>query len=378
MRYRFGGMPTDWAFIVGEDGVTPQLVSGGTVKAWNAFSGGTQLTDLASDAAGTMPIVASTTSDGTDGLYEGMIEPFYGPDGVLGLWIDVNSGNRLFMQTVQLSQLVTSGTIPAYTAKGDVQVGTGTATSAIVPVGTNGQVLTADSTAASGTKWATPASGGGDMFKADNLSGLASNTTARGNLGLGTAAVADIGTGSGKVLSATDTSVTNARTPTAHASTHATGGTDVVTLAESQITNLTTDLAAKAPLASPALTGSATAVNLSVSGQFKTPAVALTDAATIATDASLGVYFRVTLAGNRTLGIPTNPADGQTILYEFIQDGTGTRTLTLTTTGTGCFALGTDIASVTLTTTASKRDYMICKYNSTLAKWVVLGFVKGY
>ena len=60
-------------------------------------------------------------------------------------------------------------------------------------------------------------------------------------------------------LAATDSSVTNSRTPTTHASTHASGGSDPVTIAESQVTGLTTDLAAKAPLASPALTGTPTA-----------------------------------------------------------------------------------------------------------------------
>lgn len=44
----------------------------------------------------------------------------------------------------------------------------------------------------------------------------------------------------------------------AHAASHASGGSDPVTLAESQVTNLTSDLAAKAPLASPALTGNPT------------------------------------------------------------------------------------------------------------------------
>ena len=44
-------------------------------------------------------------------------------------------------------------------AKGDLVVGSGATSSAIVTVGTDGQVLTADSTTASGTKWATPASG---------------------------------------------------------------------------------------------------------------------------------------------------------------------------------------------------------------------------
>lgn len=40
-----------------------------------------------------------------------------------------------------------------------------------------------------------------------------------------------------------------------HASSHASGGSDPVTLSQSQITNLTSDLAAKAPLASPTFTG---------------------------------------------------------------------------------------------------------------------------
>jgi hypothetical protein len=55
-----------------------------------------------------------------------------------------------------------------------------------------------------------------------------------------------------------DSRLSDARTPTAHAASHASGGTDAVTLTESQVTNLTTDLAAKAPLASPALTGTPT------------------------------------------------------------------------------------------------------------------------
>ena len=101
----------------------------------------------------------------------------------------------------------------------------------------------------------------------------------------------------------------------------------------------------------------------------------LTDAATIATDASLGNHFRVTLGGNRTLGNPTNPADGQRATWEVIQDATGSRTLTMDTK----FAFGTDIATpITLTTTASKRDFITAIYNSTADKWYVVGFVRGY
>jgi hypothetical protein len=119
------------------------------------------------------------------------------------------------------------------------------------------------------------------------------------------------------------------------------------------------------------------------SGDFLTPAVVglvtwapvtLTDATTVATDASLGNYFRVTLAGNRTLGNPTNPTDGQKAVWEIIQDATGTRTITLGT----AFALGTDITAVTLTTTASKRDFLGAVYNSTATKWYVIAFTRGY
>ena len=101
---------------------------------------------------------------------------------------------------------------------------------------------------------------------------------------------------------------------------------------------------------------------------------ALTDAATIATNAALGNYGRVTLGGNRTLGNPTNPTNGQRYTWELIQDATGSRTLTLG----AAFALGTTISSTTLTTTASKRDFLTAVYNSTAAKWYVIDFVKGY
>jgi len=58
-------------------------------------------------------------------------------------------------------------------------------------------------------------------------------------------------------------------------------------------------------------------------------AVALTDAATIATDCALGNLFTVTLGGNRTLGNPTNGVPGARYTWVLTQDGTGSRTITL-------------------------------------------------
>lgn len=102
--------------------------------------------------------------------------------------------------------------------------------------------------------------------------------------------------------------------------------------------------------------------------------VTLTDAATIATDASLGSHFRVTLGGNRTLGNPTNLTDGQKLLWELIQDATGSRTITLGSN----FALGTDLPAVTLTTTANKRDFLGGIYNAAAGKIHVTSLMRGY
>lgn len=118
--------------------------------------------------------------------------------------------------------------------------------------------------------------------------------------------------------------------------------------------------------------------SLSAAQRITSGVVTLTDAATIALDASLGNHFKVTLGGNRTLGIPTNAVDGQKIMIEVIQDGTGSRTLTLTTGSSGAFAFGTDITGITLSTTANATDFIGCVYSSSAQRWRVIAFVKGY
>ena len=162
----------------------------------------------------------------------------------------------------------------------------------------------------------------------------------------------------------------------------ANGGTGQTTFTDGQllIGNTTGNTLAKATLTAGAnitITNGAGSITIALKNNDTSAPQTLTDAATIATDASLGNRFRVTLGGNRTLGAPTNPTNGQQCVWEIIQDATGSRTLSLDT-GTGGFAFGTDIASITLTTTASKRDFLTAIYNSTANKWYVVGFVKGY
>jgi hypothetical protein len=102
--------------------------------------------------------------------------------------------------------------------------------------------------------------------------------------------------------------------------------------------------------------------------------VALVDAPTIATDASKGNVFRVTLGGNRTLGVPTNPSDAQKVVWEIIQDGVGGRELALSS----AFKFGDDLSSITLSTSPGAIDYIGALFSSVSAKWSVLAFSRGY
>lgn len=74
----------------------------------------------------------------------------------------------------------------------------------------------------------------------------------------GTVAVdfaADGGGTSNQVPRATDTRLSNARTPTSHAASHGAAGTDPVTLAQTQVTNLVSDLAGKVPTTRQVISG---------------------------------------------------------------------------------------------------------------------------
>jgi hypothetical protein len=111
----------------------------------------------------------------------------------------------------------------------------------------------------------------------------------------------------GTAVITTDTRLSNARTPTAHAASHTTSGGDTLTLAKSQITDLVSDLAARpvpgsagipflmAANVSPSFTGSGT-VTFPV-GRFTQPPIVT------ATLVSSSAWTSVTTGNSSTSGV---------------------------------------------------------------------------
>ena len=107
--------------------------------------------------------------------------------------------------------------------------------------------------------------------------------------------------------------------------------------------------------------------NVIYSGGSLTVEAELTDGSTVSWDVTASPVAKVTLGGNRTLALPSNPlGSGQYASLLIIQDGTGSRTLTWN----AAYEFKDDTAP-TLTTTASKGDLFTFRYNG--AKWLEVG-----
>ena len=99
---------------------------------------------------------------------------------------------------------------------------------------------------------------------------------------------------------------------------------------------------------------------LAVVGTGYSPAITLTDGATLNWDTSLGQVAQVTLGGNRTFAAPTNLVNGGFYSLLIIQDGTGSRTISWNAVFD--FAGGT---APTLSTAAGSKDLITWRSDGT-------------
>ena len=102
--------------------------------------------------------------------------------------------------------------------------------------------------------------------------------------------------------------------------------------------------------------------------------VALTDAANVATDSSIGGIFDITLGGNRTFTDPAGGYDGQKIIYRIRQDATGGRTITWG----AVFRFSTDLPQPVLSTVGNALDYIGFVKNNANSTWDCIACVKGF
>ena len=100
-------------------------------------------------------------------VYIGPAWSFFAPQEGWLLYLRSDSQWYVYGQnSPQMWEVLSFGPIatdPIFDAKGDLPVGTGANAAQRLAVGTNGQVLSADSTTATGLKWAAGGGGGGDV-----------------------------------------------------------------------------------------------------------------------------------------------------------------------------------------------------------------------
>lgn len=312
--------------------------------------------------------------------------------------------------------------VSSFIAKGDILVGTGQNSFTRLPIGANSQVLSADSSTPTGTRWVTGGGGGGippaiinakgdlivgvaddvpdrlavgsngQYLKADSATatGLAWGGPTKADVGLGN--VDNTSDASKPVSTATQTALDGKQPLDSDLTTIAglspTDGSVLQRQAGAwgsrTMAQLKTDLAVSKSdvgLGNVDNTSDATKfTDTPLTGKTTVNQVVVTpDTITISTgnadtNAALGNYFKIAANANFTLTNPSNPTDGQRITWQIKQDATGSRTITLGTK----FSFGADITSVTLSTAANKIDYLGAIYSLTEDKWHVVTFMKGF
>jgi hypothetical protein len=128
-------------------------------------------------------------------------------------------------------------------------------------------------------------------------------------------------------------------------------------------------------MAGPALAAGTAEPDTNQFAQAVIPAVVfLTDTATIAVNAALGNDFRVTLGGNRHMGKPANPLQGQQIIFQITQGQGAPHTLIWAAR----YEFPAGIPEPTLSTQTGQTDLFGFIYNKSRGIWLCAGFVGGF
>jgi hypothetical protein len=281
--------------------------------------------------------------------------------------------------------------ISSYT-KGDLLAASASTTLTKLGVGTNGQVLRANSATATGLEWGvdyvgtvTSVTGSAPISVATGTTTPVISVSAASTSAAGVVQLSDSTSTTSSVLAATSTAVKSAY-DLADAAMPKAGGTFTgdVTLGATRtlifegstddgfettltVADPTADRTITLPNATGtvALTSDLSGYGLLDGAQTWTKGqrgeiTALTDGATITPDFADSNNFSVTLGGNRTLANPTNLVAGQSGCIWITQDGTGGRTLAYGSSWD--FTGGT---APTVTSTANARSCLVYAVQST-------------
>lgn len=240
---------------------------------------------------------------------------------------------------------------------GDIPVGTGSNTANNLPVGNDGEVLTADSGEPMGLKYNAIDILVGNSYTADH-----------------TLAVGDGGkdvrmSGAGDEVIVPATSVVG---ETFNCSITNLGTTPVTITPDSGVT-IHKNVWKLSQYHHATLRAIGTDEYIVEFDELPT-IVTLTDAATVVTDCALGRKFEVTLTADRNLGAPSNPQHGESYTWLFRQNGSGGQNITLN----AVFVWG-DLDPIDISAApANQVDYITAIYDGPLTQFNVVGTGTGY
>lgn len=109
-------------------------------------------------------------------------------------------------------------------------------------------------------------------------------------------------------------------------------------------------------------------------GALAPAVVTLTDSATIAVDASLGNDFRITLGGNRTMATPSNPSNGQQIIFQVTQGTGGPYTITWD----NGYEFSSGLPQPALSVGEGQTDLLGFVYHTVRGTWLLAAYLNGF